>query len=305
MANTFTNLAHTILANRALMAFVSKLAPLGIFSTDFSAEAVQRGEKVKVPWFSEASAAQDFNGTYTIQGATAEGLDVTINKRKFVSWGLTTEEMATIPQANLDRFAMHKGNALAKAVLQDIFSIITAANYGSTAYSQGSGGDVVTVTAANFDSAEITQLLECCDTDNWPEDNRGLVLNPAYHAALLGDADIVGTNGIRADNVLADGKVREVAGFQLHKCNVIPGNSENLVGFAAHPDAIMVAMRSLVPESMPGSPAVKVLSDANTGISIVLREWFDPDSDTAKRVLECNYGFAKGNGDAIKRIKSS
>lgn len=305
MANTFTNLAQTILANRALNAFKAKLAPLGIFSTNFSAEAVQKGDKIKVPWFAEASAAVDFSGTYTTQGSTAEGLEVSINKRKFVSWGLTTEEMATLPSVSLDRFAVAKGHALAKAVLQDIFSVITAANYGSTAYSQGSGGDVVTASAANFDSAEVVQLAECADVDNWPEDGRGLVLHPAWHASLLGDADIIGTNGIRADNALADGKIREVAGFQLHKCNVIPGNSENLVGFAAHPDAILVAMRALIPESMANAPKVNVITDGDSGITLVLREWFDPDTDTAKRVLECNYGFLKGNPDGIKRLKSA
>lgn len=306
MANSFTTLTNTIYANLALEAFVARLTPLRIFATNFSAEAVQRGDKVKVPFISAASTAADFSGTYNIQGVTAEGLDISINKRKYVSWGLTTEEMATQPAVNMERFARQKGNALAKAVLQDIWSLITAANYGSAAYTQGSGGDVVTVTAANFDSTEVTQLLECCDTDDWPEEMRGLVLSPAYTASLLNDADIIGTNGIRSGTPLRDGSVGMIAGFETYKSNVIPANGENLVGFAAHPDAILVAMRSLIPEGgVANRPTVNALTDSDSGITIVMREWFDPDSDTMKRVLECNYGYLKGNANGIKRIKSS
>jgi hypothetical protein len=307
MANTFTNLKNSIYANRALEAFVARLAPLGFFSTNFSAEAVAKGDKIRVPYISGASAAQDFNGTYTIQGATAEGLDITIDKRKFVSWGLTTEEMSTQPAATLDRFAVQKGNALAKAVLQDIWSTITAANFGNTAYSQGSGGSKVAVSAANFDSAEVVALAECADVDDWPEQPRGLVLSPAYYNALLGDADIIGTNGIRSDTPLRDATVREIAGFQTLKSNVIPSNGENLVGFAVNPDAILVAMRTLIPEEgVAGRPNVRTLTDADSGISIVLREWFDPDTDTVKRVLEAHYGYrVGGNAKAIKRLVSS
>lgn len=307
MANSFTNLKQTIYANRALEAFVARLAPLGFFSANFSADAVAKGDKVRVTYVSGASAAQDFNGSYTVQGATAEGLEISINKRKFVSWGLTTEEMSTQPAVNLERFAAQKGHALAKAVLQDIWSVITAANFGNAAYSQGSGGDKVAVTAANFDSAEVVALAECCDVDDWPEEPRGLVLAPAHYNALLGDADIIGTGGIRSDTPLRDAMVREVAGFQVLKSNVIPSNSENLVGFAVNPDAILVAMRTLIPETgVANRPNVQTLTDAGTGISIVLREWFDPDADTVKRVLECHYGYrVGGNANAIKRVVTS
>lgn len=307
MPNTFTSLTNTIYANVALEAFVKRLTPLRLFANNFSAEAVARGDKVKVPFVSAASAAQDFTGSYNIQGSTAEGLEISINKRKYVSWGLTTEEMATQPAVNMERFARQKGNALAKAVLQDIWSLITAANYGSAAYSQGSGGDVVTVTAANFDSTEVTSVLECCEVDDWPEEMRGLVLSPAYYAALLNDADVIGSNGVRDNNPLSDGKIGvPLAGFDVVSSNVIPANGENLTGFACHPDAILVAMRALIPETgVANRPTVQSMTDADSGITIVMREWFDPDSDTMKRVLECNYGYLKGNGDGIKRIKSS
>lgn len=305
-ANSFTTLTNTIIASLALEAFTKRLTPLMAFATNFSNEAVQRGDKVKVCFVSAASAATDFSGSYAVQGSTAEGKDITIDKRKYVSWGLTTEELATQPQLNLERFAKQKGNALAKAVLVDIWSLITAANFGSSAYSQGSGGDVVTVTAANFDSTEVSQLLECCDVDDWPEEDRALVLSPAYYAALFNDADVIGTLGLNGGSALGDGVIRGMLGFDIYKSNVIPANAENLTGFAANPNGILIAMRSLIPEAnVANRPMVQPLTDPESGITIVMREWFSPEDDTTKRVLECNYGYLKGNADAVKRIKSS
>jgi hypothetical protein len=306
MANTLTNLTNTILAQKALEAFVKKMTAIRVFANNFSADAVQRGDKVKVAFVNSASAAYDFAGSYTVQDASAEGKDISINKRKVVSWGLTTQELSTQPQISLERFARQKGNALATAVLQDIWSLITAANYGSSAYSQGSGGDVITVTAANFDPTEVTQILEAADTKDWPDDERGLVLSPAYYANLFNDSGVIGTLGVGNGSNLASGRVRELLDFDIHKSNVIPANGENLTGFACHPDAILVAMRSLIPEqNVANRPSVQPLTDPESGMTIVMREWFDPDSDTTKRILECHYGYLKGNGNAIIRIKSS
>jgi hypothetical protein len=306
MANVFTNMTNTILANLALEAFVKKLAPLNVFANNFSAEAVQRGDKVKVAYVGAQSAATDFAGSYTVQAASAEGKDITINKRKYVSWGLTTEELATQPQLSLERFARQKGNALAYAVLQDIWSVITNANYGSTGYTQGSGGDEIVVTAANFDSTEVSNLREMCGTDNWPEEERALILNPAYTAALLNDADVIGDGGVDMQNVIREGVVGRLMGFNIYESTAIPANGQNLVGFAANPDGILVAMRSLIPEEgVSNRPMVMPVTDGQSGITIVMREWFDPDNDQTKRVLEANYGYAVGNPDAVKQIVSS
>lgn len=305
MANSLTNLTNTILAQMALEAFLKRIAPIAAFANNFSAEAVQRGDKVKVMYVSAQDAATDFAGSYVMQDADAEGLDITINKRKYVSWSLSTEELATMPQLSLERFARQKGNALARAVLTDIWSVVTGANYGSTAYSQGAGGDVITVAASSFDSEDVAHILEMCDTADWP-DERALILSPAYHAAFMSDADVIGTLGVHNGGPIATGRVPNIMGFDVYQSNVIPGNSENLVGFAAHPDAILIANRALVPESMANSPNTQVLTDPNgSGLTIVMREWFDPDGDAAKRVLECNYGYRVGNAKAIKRIVSS
>jgi hypothetical protein len=48
-----------------------------------------------------------------------------------------------------------------------------------------------------------------------------------------------------------------------------------------------------------------VVQDPDTGIYIEYRAWGDPDSDSFKEVIECNYGFAMGEAAALKRMVSA
>ena len=48
--------------------------------------------------------------------------------------------------------------------------------------------------------------------------------------------------------------------------------------------------------------AYEVATDPETGLTIEYRLWGDPDSDSRKEVFECNYGYVKGDGAALKRI---
>jgi hypothetical protein len=311
MANTFTTMTHTILAQRIMEAFVVKLAPIRAFASNFSAEAVQRGDKIKVPFVSAADAAADFSGSYTMQGVTAEGKEITIDKRKYVSWALTGEEISTMPQLTMDMFVNQKANALAKAVLADIWSLVTTTNYGSTSWTAGSTAfgtamDYMISSIANFDTTELAQLMFQAGVDEWPDSPRSLILPSGYIAALASDSDIVGTLGLSGNNALITGKVPKVYGFDIYECNQVPTNSRNLVGFACHPDAMLIAMRAIIPEEgVALRPQVEVLTDEGSGVTLVMREWFDADNDRTCRVLECNYGYLLGNDDALFAIQSS
>jgi len=298
MANTLTNLKHTILVDAALEAFTAAFAPIRAFAHNFSAEAAQKGDKVRVPFVSAQDAAIDFAGTYTIQDADMEGLDITIDKHKFVSFGLTDIEISTMPQLNLERFGRQKGFQLAKAVYQDILSVVTENNYGNTS------DDKITSSAANFDADDVVDLSTLCDNDDWPDLERSLILTPAYHAAIR--KDLKDASEFGSDTVIRRGLVPSLDTFgSVYKTSLVPTNSQSLVGFAAHPDAILTAMRYLQPQEGHKYSTATPVVDADSGITLGFREWYNEDTGTAKRVLEANYGFLKGNGKAIKRITSA
>jgi hypothetical protein len=296
MANAITTMTHTLLAGRIFEAFVAKITPMTRFSNNFSEAETQRGNKVKVPFVSSQDAAGDFGGTYTMQDADVTGKDITIDKRKFVSWALTSQEIADNPQLSMDMFTEQKAFQLAKAFQQDVWSLITNANYGAAA---------ITSTAANFDTDDVVDLATVCDTADWPEFMRSLILKETYCGALLKDTGISDAGAYGSDSAVKDGIIARLSGFDVMKSTLIPANGENLVGFAANPDAILLASRVIRPDDVSNTINFETFTDEATGITASYREWFDADTDTTKRVLEFNYGYLLGNPAAIKRIVSA
>lgn len=296
MGNTLTNLTHTLLAEKALEGYTAALTPLNAFSRNFSAEAVQRGDKVKVFYTGAADAAEDFAGSYTMQDADAEGLDITINKHHFVSWGLTDKSLSTQPQLSLERFAFQKGFQLGKKVLQTVWADITVANFGAAVFNDA---------ASNFDADDVQDIEKTCDEADWPTMERSLILKPAYYGAVVKDNAVQGTLGVRGNGVLEKSAVPELHNFAMYKSNLVPTNSEDLVGFAVHPDAILIAMRALqVPEAASRSGLLHEVLTNEAGMVMGFRDWYDNDTGTHKRVLEAVYGSRVGNTAGIKRIES-
>lgn len=300
MANTLTGTTYTILAQKALEAFTSAMTAVGVFANNFGEGEVQRGDKVKVLFVdADTAAANDWvaaNG-YTVDDSQADGLDISINKRKWVSWGLTSQELANNPQINMERWARQKGFRLAKAVLQDIWSVVTNANYGAAAFT----GD-----AAVFNSDDVADIETICDEALWPEMERALILKPAYYNGLTKDSKITGTVGLEESRVLSASSIPQVHAFNLYKSPFVPDNGENLKGMAVNPDAILVASRVIVPEDPSKIIRFERLADPlGTGLTLAFREWTDPFLDRTIRVLEFTYGYLKGNPSGLKRLVSA
>jgi hypothetical protein len=295
MANTLTTLTNAVLAQMAVDAAVSALAPLNAFTTDFSADAAKRGDKVKVKYIPEQDDAVDFEGTYVMQDGDAEGKDITLSGHKYVSWGFSDQELATRPQLQLEDLARQKGYKLAKKIFQDILSLVTDANFGTEVFNNS---------AANFDSDDVAAIRGACSTAGMPVDlRRSLILTPDYITSLVQDNAI--KSDFHSDAALRDGIVARLMGFNVYETPNVPGNSENLVGFAAYPTALFVAMRYL----QPGNGADRVIDafpviHEGTGMTFGYRHWYDPNSGVEKAVLECVYGKLVGDPAMLKRIES-
>ncbi len=296
MPNTLTNLTNTIISRTALEAFVAALTPVRAFCTNISADAAERGDKIKVMNTAAAAAAAAFAGTYAMQDSTAEGLDVALDQHYYVAWYLTDKQIAEQPQLRIEQFGRQKGFQLAKKVLQDVLSLVTLANYGAAAFT----GD-----AAGFDADDVADLETTCDEADWPESGRSLILKPTYHGAVVKDNAVQGTLGVDQSPVLSDSRVRRLHNFDLYKSSLIPANGENLVGLAVHPDAVLFASRYLAPQEGADYADARALTDPETGITIGFRKWYDKDSGQMRNVLEALWGKLKGNGSACKRLVSA
>ncbi len=292
-------LQRDVIMESALTALRQSLLSLDAFSTAYRDVNLEGTRKMLVPYFPlETSASKDFTYANGYEfGDTYEGevRELTINKRKYQPLSLTSEDYSRNPQLNPEKIGKLKGIKLAEDVYADIFSIVTAANFGAA---------VFTGAAAGFDFAALNEEIgTACDESGWPNMMRSVILKSAYYRNLvtdLADASVYGS----ADPVKR-GMLEGVAGFDVWNNSTIPGNGQNLVGIATMPSGILVGFSPIPPKDDKNVVEYETMSDPETGLTLEWRTWFDPDFDTEKTVIECNYGYAVGEADALKRIVSA
>jgi len=95
MATSITTLALDIAAEKSVRAARAKLAPLGLFATSFAAAQADKGDTVKVPVFSRASASEFAAGSndYTsASSAGVAGVSIELNKHPWQSRRLLPDD---------------------------------------------------------------------------------------------------------------------------------------------------------------------------------------------------------------------
>ena len=295
MPNTLTNLKDIRVAQTALKPFVSELLPLTAFSTNFGPEAADKGDTVRVPLIGAPGASSDFDGDYTANSdSTVTTLPVTLTRHKFKTVHMTAREASETAFQFLDPLVEAAAQSLAQDVLLDILTLITLANYGAPA--------IAALAATTFDYKKVLAVRDACGTAKIPATPRALVLDSAYYTNLLAD-DVVAKSfnlNLSAPGVV-EAQVKRLAGFNLHETTVIPADHpEKLVGFAAHPSAIAVAMRYLQPiAEYQESGAV---TDPQTGLTFGYLRFTDERANKVFVTVECLYGFTVAMDAALKRL---
>jgi hypothetical protein len=282
---TYTNLNDTIFVQKALEGFVATLVPFNAFSTNFEPSPVPPGNTVMVPLIGSLTATT-FGGSYAVCGGTMTGVTVTINQHKHVPIGQNDITAANSSQANLDRFAHQAGSALAILVLQDVFSLLTTANFAR----------VTAVANQSFGIAQILKARADFTTNKVPQMGRSMVLDGAPFNSLL--AITTPTSFLQANLYgsragIVDASVPRALGFDIYETNGLPGTN-SVMGFVAVPSAIAIAIRYLQPQDSSYYLDARPASDPNTGATFGYRRHYDPNTGTEYVNLECNYGYAVG-----------
>lgn len=300
MANTIpTELQVDVMLNAALRSFSLRTFPIGNFSTVYRDVQLKGTNKIQIPYYPlETAASTDFNGTYVFGNTTTQQREIEINKRKYQSMSITSEEWNRQPNIDWELHGKIKGEKLAADVVADILSVVTAANYGAAAF---------TGAASTFDSDDVADLRGVANVANWPKDGRTLVLDSAYDTALQKDDAVKAAYAYGDDGVIKRGEIPVLCGFDYFENPLIPANGENLVGFIMYRSALLVAFSPITPHPsvMEELRMYRAVTDPLTGLTLEYREWGSPDNDAARVVLECNYGYAKGESAALKRIVSA
>lgn len=289
---TYTNLDNEIFAQSALEGFVKTLLPFSAFSRNFSPAPVQRGDNVLVPLIASLTATT-FGGSYAICAGTKTVVTVSINRHKHVPIGQNDLTLAASSEANLIDFGRQQGAALATAVLQDVFSLCTTANFTAL-----TGVSSTALEVAQLRSARL--LLNQADV---PMEPRSLILDCVPYDALLSVTNFVQAYMFADNQVLQEGKVRRALGFSLYELNNLFPSTGSVMGIAAHADAIAVAMRYLQPQEGHTYNDARPISDPVTGATMGLRDFYDNATGTRYISLEANYGYSVGISNGARLLK--
>ena len=295
-----TGLKRQAIIQEVMMGFAKKLLPLRAFSSVFNAE-LEGTDKVNVPFVDlHSTASTDYNGSngYVMGDSTNSSKEITINKRKYQALGVTSSEVRRQPFLLLAQQLEQRVATLGSNIFADVLSIVTAANYGAAAKVSA---------AASFDAQDVADIKGTCDTAEWPDVGRSLILVSTHDVALLKDTAVAAAMNYGGSEAIRQGRIPSLFGFDYFPCNNVPANAENLVGMASHRSGIVFAQAPIMPteEVMQQLTAYEVFVDPVTGASFEYRRWGSADYDTTKQVVEANYGYALGNAAAIKRITSS
>lgn len=292
-------LQKDVILSAALSALKLKLISLGIFSIAFRNVKLEGTDKMEVPYYPlEGSASKDFdqNNGYEFGDSYAQGVrEVTVNKRKYQPLSISSAQFARQPQLNLEEVGKQKGDKLAEDIVTDILSFITAANFGAAVY---------TGLASTIDFDVVNETIgAACDQAKWRKAGRSLALHSAYYRRIVGD--LKDASLYASSDPVKKGVLEGVAGFDVYSEDSIPGNAENLVGFAAYKSAMLIGFSPVQPKDEGRIVEYQTMSDEDTGLTLEYRRWFDPDADMEKSVIECNYGYDLGEAAALKRIISA
>ena len=294
MANTITDLKDVRISQNALLPWMETLLPLSAFSTNFSPDAADKLDTVKVPVIGAPSASSDYAGDYTANAdSEASSVAVTLDRHKYKTVHLTAKEAATTSIPLLEKLVTTAAQQLAIDVMSDIFTSITAANFGTPA--------IPAISAEDFGYKTIIKIREACAAAKMPQDSRALVLDNSYFSALLAD-DIVAKSFITplAQQGVVEAKVNRIAGFNVFETGCVPDNGENLVGFAAHPSSLAIAMRYLTP--IANYDEAGAVTDPVTGLTFGYLRYTDTKSNKVYITLEALYGFKVVRPAGLQRI---
>lgn len=288
MANTFTSVNTEFLGTAVIDAYVAALSPLRAFTISATNATAYRGEKVRVLSVGTGSAALDYTDTYSMQHSEASGIDVTLDKHKFVSLELKDSEWRDSSLLEVERFARAKGYALALSVMTDVMSFVSSSFQAEKR----------TVAKSNaFSASAIVDLSSYADSLNWPEQDRSLVINPSQHSYLRKDTALQSAMAFGSPEIIRKGQVPSLDTFSsIYKTSVVPTTT---VGYAAVPNAIVFASRVVGPQEPNSYSDVKVITDSETGLSITQLVWHNPDAGARRIAWTVEYGYNIGNSKGL------
>ena len=287
--------------------FVAEILPLRAFSMGVTNGQTLNSlgtRDVLVPYVPAMTAAsRNFDASagdcYVVDPTDTQKRKVTVNRRKYQSLGITSEQAAINPILRVTNpvHLKQKGRKLAADMIADILSVVSAANFPN---------ESVVGAAGAFDTDVMFDVREDANGFKMPKMGRSAILNDAYYTALLKDnkdANVYGGTRPRWD-----AEVPRIAGFDTYDTTEgLDATADVDAGIVVFPSAILVAQAPLEPTDAVKQKLVdfQVITHEESGISLVYKRMADEWCDKEGEIVEVSYGFAEGEEDALLRLVES
>lgn len=318
MGNTWNAMTYTNIGRTALAAFSRKLTALAAFATDFSKEIVQ-GDTVNVPIVPISDDAVDIADSTKMAGGVAYNRE-DANVIKDVTTGSVAVQLSKCPASGFvipdheaekisaglredtqNKLITTKAYAVANYCLKQAFNLLIPATYTNTPFYVGPAA------AFNYDDivdgkANLVKAGFDLDMPTF------IVLDPDYYAAVCKDGKIadLAASGF---SVIRTGDVPLLSGLVPVQAAALSGattayDTNKVRGFVCQPSAVACAMRPVECQAPDKLEHYEVLTDDETGISMVYRAWYSAGKGQLYHNLETKFGAAKGQIEALSLILS-
>lgn len=272
MANVFdSGLVVATISNKVQTVLANRLAPLRVFTSDFSSEVKKPKDTVQVPIVS-ATAATSVNPTNFEPGSSVTVGKTTVTlDHVYQPFGISSDDLAY--GHRLERLVQINIDALADKIWALAITPITTVNFGAA---------VVTTTTITPGSGHLATLWKNVSKAT----SKALVVSPDIYANLIPTSTLNLNLGAGA------------YGFEqgVFYASSFTGAVSGLDGFACSPEAIAVA--SAVPAIDPAVSSQFQISDTVTleqlGMTVSYNVWGSTGNRQVNASLEVMFGANAG-----------
>lgn len=298
--NTLGTTNADVIAQKALIALIQKFPFLRFIASDFSSEGAKFGETVIVHEVAGAAAADFVAATgYAPANRTMVDIPVTINKHKHHTYKVGVQEASSSRVNLIERLANTAAESIGAAITGDLWALILNAAFANkTAKALGASGD-------GFDRKAAIAVGMALSKRNVEGFGRFMLLNAEYYGSLCMDTAMLQVLLSGGAQAITNGTLPRIHGFDVMEYATAPANGEDLVGIAGTRAALALATR--IPDDPGqgmGNCRIGTVTDPDTGLSIQVREWYNPDLGEYRRTYTLMYGVAVGQAAALERIVS-
>jgi hypothetical protein len=272
MANTINSaLIVDSVSEYGLTSLANRLAPLGLFTSDFSSDVKRPKDVIQVSLATAGSTTQTNPTAFNDIGASTLGASAVTLNHLYQPFGLAYSDIQN--GIKLERLIKINMDKLADSLWSAATAPITVANFGAA-----------TVTAADSAVTPGSANLKALWAGVAKADRKALVVNTGIYSQLIPTS----TTSLP----LSEGAYGFDAG--VFYASSFPSEAK-LAGFACAPEAIAMA------SAKPDFSAVEgqlMLSESVTldklGLTIFYNVWGDPSSRNLIGSFELMFGAAKG-----------